>query len=1084
MDDLKNPPSAGGTDPSDLTPTGGSLTRAMPYPTSEKQDGGGIIGWFARNHVAANLLMFAIICGGLYVLFNHLKKEIMPSAPQHQIQVYVPFRGGTPEEVEEGILIKVEEAVQSVEGIENRYSEAREGSGSIRLEVTIGYDLNDVLNEVKSAVDSISNFPSESERPVIRQYQGFSPGVMNVQIYGDVDSQTLRDIAEEVRNEILELDEVSQADLQGATGSEISIEVPQANLQRYGLTLGQVAQAIRQWSVDVPGGGIRTEGGYVRVRAKGQAYTGEEFKEVTLMAQSDGRLVRLGDIANIIDGYSEFSFVALFNGKPSIGIGIDARDREDSLKIAQAVRRYVAERKQTLPPSVQLDTFADATYYLDDRLNMMLKNILLGALLVFLLLGLFLHLKIAFWVCVGLPVAFLGAILLMPIPELSLNMLSLFGFILVIGIVVDDAIIIGEAAYSETEVYGYNTENIVRGARRVAVPATFGVLTTVAAFAPLLLATGQAAVMFGAIVWVVILCLIFSLIESKLILPSHLALMKSSHKKKRGPADWMDLGLKWFIARIYVPFLRWAVKHRYATTAVFLAILMITVGYYNSPFMKKEFFPSFENDFMSVDVTIMEGLPEGMIVDVIEQITETMHDLNAAVMSETGADEEPIKHVFAWTNGETSGRLMAELAKPDNRTLTPTQIANRWRAMVGEIAGTREMTFNSQQRFYSGSPIDFDLTGKNSRELDAAAEELAEHIATFDGVFEVRTPISTGPDEIKLRVKPEGVNANLTLSGLARQVREAFLGVEAQRIQRDEQEFRVIVRYPRAERQSIGNLEHMMIRLPDGTTTHFHSVAEYSIEPGYGSIRRVNGKRTVSVTADADLGVVSPSSVMEDVGQNFVPSLIAKYPSVSVEASGASQQQMVATQDLGIALLIALVSIYALMAIPLKSYLQPLVIMAVIPFGLIGAVVGHVILDIHFNMTSIFGCVALTGVVVNDSLILVHFVNRKRRDEGASLLEAILSSGKARLRAILLTSLTTFFGLAPILLETSLQAQIVIPMAVSLAFGIIFATVITLILIPCLLRIGGDLTRVRDADKIVDESFSLTDPVVPIPTGS
>ena len=1083
MDDL---PTQGGGGTA-LTETSSALPTEDRPALTMRPRGEGIIGWFARNHVAANLMMFAIVAGGLYTIFNNLKKETMPSFSFDQIQVFVPFRGGTPEEVEEGVLIKIEEAVKTVEGTGDVRSSAGEGSGSVILEVANGYELKAVLDEVKLAVDSISSFPNETERPVIQQWQGWGgPGVLNVQVYGEIDVPSLRDLAEEVRNEILELPEVSQAELFGASSSEISIEISEANLQRYGLTLGGVAQTIRQWSVDVPGGGIQTEGGWIRVRATGQAHTGEEYKDINLISGPDGRLIKLGDIATVIDGYSESNFYALFNGKPSIGIGVDARDREDALKISQAVRNYVETKKLELPSSVHIDYFADSTYYLDDRLNMMIKNILLGVVLVFLLLGLFLHLKIAFWVCVGLPVAFLGAFWLLPFVGVTLNMISLFGFILVIGIVVDDAIIIGEAAFSETERYGYNTTNIVRGARRVAVPATFGVLTTVAAFAPLLLSTASMSIMFTSIVWVVILCLLFSLVESKLILPSHLALMSRSSKRvrRKGPADWMDSLLQLFIKKAFLPFLQFAIKFRYVTTGVFFALLFLTLGFYLSPFMKKEFFPSFENDFLRVTVNLMEGLPENMIVEVVEQITDAMHAVNEEIVAETGAPEPPIRHVFAWTNGETSGRLNAELAKPDDRTLTPTQIATRWREKVGEIAGTRELTFTSQQRFYSGAAVEFNLSGKNFRELDSAAEELAEHLTNYDGLFEIRTPISTGPEEIRLEVKPEGVARNLTLNSLARQVREAFLGVEAQRIQRGEQEFRVIVRYPKSERRSIGNLENMMVRFPDGTTTLFDSVAGYRIERGYGTIQRLNGKRTVAVTADADQNKVSPTNVVADVSENYIPTLTARYPSVYIESGGASRDQALAMGDLGLAMLIALVSIYALIAIPLKSYLQPIIIMAVIPFGLIGAVVGHVILDIHFNIASMFGCVALTGVVVNDSLILVHFVNRKRREEGASLLESILSAGKARLRAILLTSLTTFFGLVPILLETSLQAQIVIPMAVSLAFGIMFATVITLILVPCLLRIGGDLVRTRDADVIADPTFAIDSPAaVPVPTG-
>lgn len=1043
----------------------------------------GIIGWFARNHVAANLLMLAILGAGLYTLFTSMQKETMPAWSLGQISIQFPFRGATPEEVEEGILFKVEEAVRSIQGVGNVSSEASEGAGQIFVEVASSYEIDAVIDEVKLVVDSISGFPGDAERPIIREREGFRSGALYVQIYGDLDFFTLQDIAEDIRNEILELPEVSQATVQGARSSEISIEIPEENLRKYDLTLNQIAQLIRLWSVDLAGGGIRTEGGYVRVRATGQANTAQEFGDIALLTRPDGSVVKLRDIGTVIDNYSETDFWSFFNGEPTIGISVDARDGEDALAISKAVREYVELRKQTLPPSVHIDYFGDSTHYLNDRLNMMLKNMLFGAVLVFILLGLFLHLRIAFWVCIGLPVAFLGTLFVLPFVGVTLNLISLFGFILVIGVVVDDAIIIAESAHAETERRGYNVDSIVRGARRVAVPATFGVLTTVAAFLPMLVAEGGVTVFFQSIGWVVILCLLFSLVESKLILPSHMALMQSSRGKRRGIADYTNHFLKRFSKQVYISWLRVLLRYRYVTLSAFLALLLITVGFYLSPMLKKSFFPEFENDFVFVNTSIMDGLSENYIVEVTESIMAAMHETNDEIVAETGATEKPIQHIFAFISNDTSARLTAELAKPESRTLRPTEIANRWRTKVGNISGTTEMQFSAQQRFYSGAPLAFDLTGKNFTELDATAEELAHKLAEYDGVYEIRTPIGTGPDEIRLEVTTEGKATGLTLSSLAMQVREAFFGIEAQRIQRGDNEYRVIVRYPEAERTSIGNLENMWVRLPDGTSTLFHSVADYSIEPGYGTIRRINGKRTASVTAEVDHAKIDPFVVFQDLQENYFSTLKNQYPSVDVEEAGAVQDQMLALEELGVAFLVALLSIYVLLAIPLRSYFQPLIIMSVIPFGFIGAVVGHVVLNVSFNMVSMIGCIALTGVVVNDSLILVHYFNRERRTENRSVLHAILRAGKARLRAIILTSLTTFFGLVPILLEQSLQAKIVANMAISLAFGILFATVITLVLIPVLLRIGADIVRVKDADVVVDDDTSHEVRSVPVPAG-
>ena len=1043
----------------------------------------GIIGWFARNHVAANLLMLAILSAGVYMLFSGIQKETMPAWSLGQISIYIPFRGASPEEVEEGVLYKVEEAVRSVEGVGNVSSEAFEGAGNIFVEVVSGYEVDAVIDEVKLVVDSISNLPSDAERPIIREREGFRSGALYVQVYGDLDFFMLQDIAGDIRNEILELPEVSQATIQGARSSEISIEIPEENLRKYELTLSQVAQLIRLWSVDLAGGGIRTAGGYVRVRATGQANTVEEYEDIALLTRPDGSVIKLRDVGTVIDNYSETDYWSFFNGQPTIGVSVEARDGEDALAISKAVREYVGQRKQTLPPSVQLDYFGDSTHYLNDRLNMMLKNIMFGAILVFILLGLFLHLRIAFWVCVGLPVAFLGALFVLPLVGVTLNLISLFGFILVIGVVVDDAIIIAESAYAETERRGYSVDSIIRGARRVAVPATFGVLTTVAAFAPMLFARGGITVFFQSIGWVVIMCLLFSLVESKLILPSHMALMQSSRGKRRGIADYTNHLLKRFSKNIYLPWLRVLLRYRYVTLSAFFALLLITVGFYLSPFLKKSFFPEFENDFVFVNTTIMDGLADDYIVEVTESIMAAMHETNDEIVAETGATDEPIQHVWAFVANDTSARLTAELAKPDSRTLRPSEIANRWRTKVGNIAGTTELQFSAQQRFHSGAPLAFDLTGKNFGDLDAAAEELAQKLGEYDGVYEIRTPIGTGPDEIKLEVNPDGKATGLTLSSLAMQVREAFFGIEAQRIQRGDSEYRVIVRYPEDERTSIGNLENMWVRLPDGTSTLFHSVADYSIEPGYGTIRRINGNRTVAVTAEVDRAKLDPFEVYQDLEENYFPTMKSQFPSLDIQEAGAVQDQMLALEELGVAFLVALLSIYVLLAIPLRSYLQPFIIMSVIPFGFIGAVVGHVILNVSFNMVSMIGCIALTGVVVNDSLIFVHYFNRERRTENRSVLHAILRAGKARLRAIILTSLTTFFGLVPILLEQSLQAKIVANMAISLAFGILFATVITLVLIPVLLRIGADFACVKNADVVLDDDISRQISSAPIPVG-
>ena len=1019
----------------------------------------GLIGWFAKNHVAANLLMLAIIGLGVYALVGEIKKESFPEFIRNQIQVQVLFPGATPEEVEQGVILRVEEAVKSIEGVTEIRSSAGEGGGTVSIDLGTRADVAEKMDEVKLAVDGISTFPAETERPIISESRSRNP-VINIQLAGDLEEATMKELADRLREEIVALPAVSYAQVFGARPFEISIEISESTLRQYGLTLDRVAQVIRQWSIDLPGGSIRSAAGDIRLRATGQAYTGQEYEEIVLLTRPDGTRIRLGDVASIRDRFAEVQSYSFFNGKRSFGINVMASREENPMDVSAAVKEFVETRNQTLPPEAQMTAWADNSFYLKGRIDMMLKNMALGAVLVFIILGVFLHLKVAAWVIIGLPVAFLGAFMMMPLPgvDVTINVMSLFAFILVLGVVVDDAIIIAESAYTETEEHGYTLGNIVRGAQRVAVPATFGVLTTIMAFTPMLLQAGATSTVARAIAWIVILCLAFSLVESKLILPSHLAIMRSSHGSRRGISDWVDVKLKRFIEKVYKPFLARAIEFRWTTLAAFVAIAILMVGLVQGGFIRISFFPEFGGDFLMAQIEIQEGAPDELIVDIVGEMTNSLHEVDDELKAEYGFEDDVVRNVFAYVQNGRSGRFQVELSKVETRAveIDMKEIESRWRAKIGEIAGTTELRISSANKMGGGPPVAFRLSGRSIAQVEAAAEDLAQHLKTYDGLFEVESSASDGPEELRLTVRPEAQAMGVTLSNLARQVRQAFYGAEAQRIQRGDSDVRVMVRYPRSERQSIGNLENMWIRLPDGRELPFHSVATYTLERGYNSINRIDGKRTVTVAANADLNVVEPGRVAGTVMSTFLPQLLAKYPDVGFDMGTSLQEQQASVWEMIWGFMGALVGIYVLMAIPLKSYLQPLVIMTVIPFGLIGAVIGHWIIGIPVNAISLLGFFALAGVVVNDSLILVHFVNR-RVAEGVSPMQAAVESGAARFRPILLTSLTTFFGLVPIVLERSMQAQIVIPMAVSLAFGIVFATAITLILIPCLYSIQANV---------------------------
>ena len=1019
---------------------------------------GGIIGWFAHNHVAANLLMFFIIAMGLYGAFR-ITVETFPKFEFDTIEVQVAYRGAAPAEVEEGVVVKIEEAIKDVEGVKHVFGYAFEDTGRVSIEVRDGFDGAAVLDEVKLAVDSIFTFPAETERPIISKAR-FRREAITVQVSGDMDEWDMKNLAERIRDEITALDEVNYAEVRGSRPFEISVQIPEITLRQYGLTLDEVAQAIRAWSVDLPGGTIRSDGGDIRLRTKGQAYTGEEFEQIVLISREDGTRVRLGDIAAIEDGFAETESYAFFNGKRSLGVAVMSTEDENELDVTAAVRAYVEEARAAMPPGVSLEVWGDVSQHLDKRMNMMFKNMFIGAILVFVILGLFLHLKFAFWVIVGLPVAFLGALMMLPLPaiDISINVISVFGFILVLGIVVDDAIVVAESAYAETERRGYSTGNIVAGARRVAVPATFGVLTTIMAFLPMLFYTGPLAALTGSVGWVVVLCLAFSLVESKLILPSHLAMMRSSHAPGggTGPADAVDRWLARIIDRRYKPMLDLAIRHRYTTLAMFLALLILTVSMVAGGKVRYVFFPEIEEDYLAANLELYDGAPESLVAGVVGRMNDALRRVNDELKAESGSDDDIVGNVFVYILDGRFGNFQVELAGGEDRSVTPQEVERRWRREVGQIAGAKELRFVSTTHIGGGPPIAFNLVGRDYRQLELAAADLEEHLAGFEGVFEIQVSANTGPEEVRLAIKPEAEASGLTLQDLGRQVRTAFYGAEAQRIQRGDQEVRVMVRYPRTERQSLGNLERMWVRTPDGRELPFSAVAEYGLDRGYDSIQRIDGRRSIRVTARSDLNVVEPSRVVREINDEFMPELRARYPGVDTEIAGSAYEERVGFTQILTGFGIALFGIYALMAIPLRSYLQPLIIMGVIPFGIVGAVFGHLLLGFAVSSVSMMGIIALSGVVVNDSLIMVDFVN-KAVQSGSGRIEAAIQSGAARFRAILLTSLTTFFGLIPMVLETSMQAQIVIPMAISVAFGILFATLITLVLVPSLYVIAGDI---------------------------
>lgn len=1028
---------------------------SAPLATTEK----GIIAWFSSNGVAANLLMMFIILAGIASILT-IKIQIFPEFETRMITVSMAYPGAAPEEIEEAIVVRIEESLQGLIGINRISSVARESMGTVNLEISTEYDVNEILDEVKSRIDAISTFPANVERPTVQEME-VTQSVLNVSIYGQLDDRALKTLAHDIREEILTLPQVSQANIMGDRDYEIAIEVPENTLREYGLTLDEVAAAIRVASIDMPGGAIRTENGRIQLRTKEQAYTGLDYGSIVLRTNRDGTRLLVRDIANVIDGFVETENFSRFDGNRSLSVQIVATREQNVLDIEKAVNAYIDMRKPTLPAGVSVDSWSSQAFYLKSQLNMMIGNLAMGAVLVFLVLTIFLRLNIAIWVMLGIPVSFLGALWLMPIGPypVDINMISLFGLILVLGIVVDDAIITAESVHSEVTEKGHSLDNVIRGAHKVAVPATFGVLTTIAAFAPMLLVGGQVAPFFESIGMVVILCLIFSLVESKLILPAHLA--HAAMSKKESKPNWLTrfqdavaVRLDYFIQNNYRNFLEKTLKNRYTTVSLFVALFILCVGLIGGNVIRFEFFPNVPSDFIQARLAMSDGVSFDERNAALARMEDAILTLN-----DDFPDEAPIDHVMVFTSGDTGGQILVELTKSGSgRTLNAIDIEHAWREKVGSIPNTEELRFFSSTNAGGGAKINLRLMGARYDELEQASLELEQELSNYAGVFDVSNSYGRGSEEITLRIKPGAEQLGLTANMLGSQVRQAFYGNEVQRILRGRDELKVMVRYPQDERISVASLEEMRIRTPDGAEVPFSQVAEVDIGEGFARINRINRQRTVTVSSDVNPLEAQSATIIQDIRSNFIPQLLAKYPSVTFGLGGASEEQAKLITRIAVFFGAAMFLIYALLAIPLKSYIQPLIVMAVIPFGMIGALVGHMVFGVTVSMMSLFGLVALAGVIVNDSLIMVDFVNRGRA-EGMSLHTAVVEAGTSRFRAIMLTTLTTFLGLLPIMFETSLQAQMVIPMTLSLGWGIVFGTLLTLVMIPSLYLILDDFIR-------------------------
>jgi len=1037
-----------------------------------------IIAWFAANGVAANLLMLSLVVGGLLTVPS-LKKEVFPEFSSDMVLVTVPYPGAAPEEVEEGIVVRIEEEIQDLEEIHEIRSTASENVASVTVELVPGGDLQKLLNDVKARVDAIDTFPEDAEEPVIQELVNRRQ-VINIAVSGEADEHTLKRLGEQVRDDLSAIPGITQVELEAARPYEISIEVSERALRRHDLTFDRVAAAIRQASLDLPGGSIESRGGEILLRTEGQAYRGREFEELPLLTLADGTRLRIGDVATVVDGFADTDQAARFDGVPAVLVQVYRVGDQSALGISALVHEYVEEAQRRMPEGVELTTWQDDTEILQSRLSLLLRNGRTGFVLVFLVLALFLRLRLAGWVAIGIPISFLGTVLVMPFLGVSVNLISLFAFIVVLGIVVDDAIVVGENIYTRYESGGEGLDAAVSGADEVKTPVIFAVLTSVAAFAPLLAVPGNTGKIMRQIPLIVIATLLFSLVESLLVLPNHLSHLKHGEEKEPGwlRSRWQTLRqgfarfLGWMIERSYKPTLEWAIRQRYLTAAIALAALMVTVSVVAGGWIRFTFFPPVEADNVAALLTMPQGTP----VEVTARALSRIEAAAQKVQREVEAEGPPVvRHMLASigdqpfraaqtrgagrTGSEFSGSHLGEvnlaLFPSEQREVTSKELADRWRREVGAIAGATELTFTSSI-FSTGEPINFRLAGPDIDELRQVAARLKEEIRQYPGTQDVADSYRAGKQEIELEITPEAQASGLSLADLGRQVRQAFFGEEAQRVQRGRDDIKVMVRYPEVERRSLGDLEDLRIRAPDGTSVPFPTAARASFSRGPASIERVDRNRVIHVTADVDLDKANANEIIAALRAEVLPQILAEHPRVRYELAGEQEEQGETLGGLARGFVVALLVIYALLAIPFRSYLQPLIIMSSIPFGLIGAVLGHVVMGMDLTMLSMFGIVALTGIVVNDSLVLTDFINRRFRS-GVPLKTAVREAGAARFRPILLTSLTTFAGLTPLLLERSVQAQFLIPMAVSLGFGVLFSTFIILLGVPVGYMILEDL---------------------------
>jgi len=1023
----------------------------MNAASRRRVDRDGPLAWMTKNTVAANILMWVCLIGGVAGFMN-MKKEVFPEFELDLVTVSVAYPGASPEDVEQGIVLAIEEAVQAVEGIVEINSTANEGAASVVIEIDESEDANQVYQNIKQEVDRITTFPGDAEVPKVALTARKRP-VVTLVVYGDTDELSLRNLSEEVRDGLLQTQGITQVELAYVRNMEIHVEVPEARLNAYGLTLQGIAQNIRSNVIEVSGGSISTEGGEILLRVAERRDYATEFANLPIVSPLTGTPLKLGDIATVRDGFQDVDKYATFNGQPSVELSVMRIGEQTPIGISEATMAALERIRPQLPQGIDIAVVNDRSDIYKQRQELLAKNALMGLALVMILLTIFLDWKLAFWVTMGIPISFLGAMLLLPFMGITFNMISMFAFIVALGIVVDDAIVAGENIYEYRQQGLGLLDASIQGARDVAVPVTFSILTNVAAFSPLLFVPGFLGKIWGVIPLVVCTVFIVSLMEAIFILPAHLGSSKESKGRFHAWQQRFSKGFSVFVEKRYSPILAKCVQYRYLSMGVGIALMVIVISWPVSGRMGFELFPQVESDRSEVRAV----LPLGSTSAQVNRVRDLLVQGAQKTVAETGGEQQSTG-IYASVN-ENTITVRTYLTPPGIRPVPTAEFTDQWRNTVGTIAGVETIRYAADSGGPgSGPAFTVQLSHRNVDTLRQASEALARELANYPIVSEIDDGFQNGKQQFSFTLKEEARRLGLTSNEIGRQIRSAFFGSEALRQQRGRNEVKVLVKRPENERISETDVRDLLIRTPQGALAPLHSLVSFDDTRAFANITRRDGRRTISVTAN-----VNPRNQAQQIQtatvNELMPRLMQDYPGLSYSFAGRQQDFAEAMGGLAKGFLAALLLIYVLLAIPFKSYLQPFIVMLAIPFGIFGAIIGHMIMGYSMSIVSMMGIIALAGVVVNDSLVMVDFANKKVRD-GMSPYEAICSSGVRRFRPIMLTTISTFGGLAPMIFETSRQAKFMIPMALSLGYGILFATAITLLLVPCLYLMVDDLRRI------------------------